>query len=85
MFCTLTSGLGKTPGLLADRTDMKGLSQVIRAGRSFWVEQDGPTVTEYSVLLALIVLGVFSILILIGEFLKGTYTTVSDGLPDGSE
>ena len=63
---------------------MEMLSSMIRAGRSFWVKQDGPTVTEYSVLLALIVLGVFGILILIGEFLKGTYTDVSDGLPDGS-
>ena len=37
------------------------------------------------VLLALIVSGVFSILALIGAFVKGSYTTVSNGLPDGSE
>ena len=63
---------------------MKMLSSMIRVGRIFAVEQNGPTVTEYSVLLALIVLGVFGILILIGAFLKGTCTDVSDGLPDGS-
>ena len=54
------------------------------AGQSLWAEQDGPTVTEYAVLLALIVFGVFGLLVLIGAFLNGTYTDVSDGLPDGS-
>ena len=63
---------------------MRMLSSVICAGQSFWAKQDGPTVTEYAVLLALIVLGVFATLILIGQFLKGTYTDVSDGPPDGS-
>jgi Flp pilus assembly pilin Flp len=63
---------------------MKMLSSMIRLGRSFGVKQDGPTVTEYAVLLALIVFGVFGLLVLIGAFLKGTCTEVSDGLPDGS-
>ena len=63
---------------------MEMLSSLIRVGRSFCVEESGPTVTEYSVLLALIVFGVFGILTLIGAFLKGTCTDVSDGLPDGS-
>jgi len=64
---------------------MKKLSRAIRGGQSFLVNQEGPTVTEYSVLLALIVLGVFGVLALIGAFLKDTYTTVSDGLPTVSD
>ena len=63
---------------------MKMLSSMIRAGRCFWTEQDGPTVIEYALLLALIVFGVFGVLTLIGAFLKGTCTDVSEGLPDGS-
>ena len=63
---------------------MKVLSSVICIGQSFWAEQDDPTVTEYAVPLALIVFGVFGLLVLTGAFLKGTCTDVSDGLPDGS-
>ena len=53
-------------------------------GVSFWAEQEGPTVTEYAVLLALIVFGVFALLTLIGTFVKDTYTTVTNGLPEAS-
>ena len=85
MFCKFPSGLGNAPGILADRIGMKVLSRTIRAGQKFWAEENGPTVTEYGVLLALIVFGVFGLLVLIGEFLSGTCTEVSNGLPDGSE
>ena len=62
---------------------MKSLSRVIRIGARFWVEQEGPTVTEYGVLLALIVFGVFAVVTLIGEFAKDAYTNLTDGLPEG--
>ena len=56
-----------------------------RAGRQWktlWADEDGPTATEYSVLLVLIVFGVFSVLSLIGAFLGEAFTTVSNGLPE---
>ena len=62
---------------------MKSLNLAIRMGSRFWVEQEGPTVTEYGVLLVLIVLGTFAVVILIGEFAKDAYTTLTVGLPEG--
>ena len=63
---------------------MKRRSRVIRKGRSFLVEQEGPTVTEYAVLLVLIVFGVFGVLALIGTLLSNTYSGLSNGLPVAS-
>lgn len=60
---------------------MKTRRRVIRKVRSFFVEQNGPTITEYAVLLALIVVGAFGVLALIGAFLSDTYRGLSDGLP----
>ncbi len=51
--------------------------------RTFFPEEEGPTVMEYAVLLVLIVLGVFSTLMLIGAFLRNTYLDVSSGIPEG--
>ena len=69
------------PGVLADRVGMKTQRWPVRVRRGFWVEENGPTVTEYAVLLVLIVFSVFAALTLIGAFLKSTFTTVSDGIP----
>ena len=84
MFCTVLSGIGNAPDDLADRANMIWLIRARRMGASFWAEQEGPTVTEYAVLLALIVFGVFALLTLIGTFVKDTYTTVTNGLPEAS-
>ena len=64
------------------RTDMTKLSQAMLRGRSFWAEEQAPTVTEYAVLLALIVFGAFGVVTLIGLFLKSSFTSLSDGIPD---
>ena len=48
----------------------------------FLAEEDGPTITEYAVLLVLIVFSVFGLLALIGAFLKGTFTNLSNGIPE---
>lgn len=72
------------PDDLADKADMKWLIRARRMGASFWDDQEGPTVTEYAVLLALIILGVFAVVTLIGAFAKNAYTTVTNGLPEVS-
>ena len=61
---------------------MKELGRAVRARQRFWAEEDGPTVTEYAVLIVLIVFGVFATLTLIGVFLKSTFTNLSDGIPE---
>jgi Flp pilus assembly pilin Flp len=69
------------PGFLADIVGMKKQGWAVQVRRGFWVEENGPTVTEYAVLLVLIVFSVFAALTLIGAFLKITFTTVSNGIP----
>lgn len=69
------------PGVLADRMGMKKQDWAVQVRRGIWADEDGPTITEYAVLLVLIVFGVFTALTLIGAFLKSTFTTVSDGIP----
>ncbi len=63
---------------------MKWVRSVKNMGASFWAEQDGPTVTEYAVLLVLIILGVVLAGTLIGEKGRDTYKTLTNGLPVGS-
>ena len=46
--------------------------------------EDGPTATEYGVMLALIVLLCFVAVGLIGNKAKATFTTLGAGLPEGS-
>jgi Flp pilus assembly pilin Flp len=72
------------PDDLADKADMKWLIRAAHMGASFWADQEGPTIAEYAVLLALIVLGVFALVTLIGEFAKDAYSTVTNGLPEVS-
>ncbi len=51
---------------------------------SFLRSEDGPTVTEYAVMLALIIVGCFVAITLIGNKIKSIYTTIEGGLPIGS-
>ena len=46
--------------------------------------EDGPTVTEYAVMLALIIALCFVTLTLMGNKAKATFATLEAGLPDGS-
>ena len=46
--------------------------------------EDGPTATEYAVMLALIVVLCFVTITLIGNKAKATFLTLEDGLPSGS-
>lgn len=67
---------------MVDSYDMNGIRQVIHGGVGFWAEENGPTITEYAVLLVLVVFGVFTLLTLIGMFLKSSFTSLSSGLPE---
>lgn len=50
----------------------------------FLRDEAGPTVTEYAVMLALIVALCFLAIGLIGNKAKATFTTLEAGLPGGS-
>ncbi len=52
---------------------------------SFLISEDGPTVTEYAVMLALIVLVCFGVLISIGNKVKAAFLTLEAGLPEASQ
>ena len=51
---------------------------------SFLRSEDGPTATEYAVMLALIIVGCFAAIILIGNKVRTTFTNIESGLPTAS-
>ena len=46
--------------------------------------EDGPTVTEYAVMLALIIVVCIAAITLIGNKVKAMFTNLESGLPSGS-
>lgn len=60
------------------------MKTLVRRAVDFLHDEDGPTVTEYGVMLALIVLLCFAAVGLIGNKAKATFTTLEGGLPVGS-
>ena len=61
---------------------MERLRRGVEDRQRFSAEEYGPTVTEYAVLLALIVFGVFAVIGLIGVFIMDSFTSVTTGLPE---
>ena len=60
------------------------METLIRKIRIFFHEQDGPTVTEYAVMLALIIVVCIASITLIGNKVRTMFTNLEGGLPDGS-
>jgi len=60
---------------------MKGLVNRIR---EFVRSEDGPTATEYAVMLALIIIVALSAITLLGGKVQGIFTNVEAALPTGS-
>lgn len=52
--------------------------------RAFLVSEDGPTATEYAVMLALIIIVALAAITLLGTKVQGIFTNVESALPDGS-
>ena len=52
--------------------------------RDFLVNEDGPTATEYAVMLALIIMVCVAGITLIGNKVNAIFTSVEAGLPSGS-
>ena len=52
--------------------------------KSFLVNEDGPTATEYAVMLALIIIVALAAVTLLGEKVRDIFTNVEGALPEGS-
>lgn len=51
--------------------------------RRFLVEEDGPTATEYAILLSLIIIGSIGIIGLLGESFATLYSVITAAMPEG--
>jgi pilus assembly protein Flp/PilA len=52
--------------------------------QAFLVNEDGPTATEYAVMLALIIIVALGAITLLGQKVNTIFSNVKDGLPDGA-
>ncbi len=52
--------------------------------KDFWVSEDGPTATEYAVMLALIIIVALGAITLLGSKVETIFSNVEDSLPEGS-
>jgi len=60
------------------------MKALVNKTQSFLSGEDGPTVTEYAVMLALIIVVCIAAITLIGTKAKTMFTNLESGLPDGS-
>lgn len=60
---------------------MKALARRVR---EFWVSEDGPTATEYAVMLALIIVVAIAAITLLGQNVDATFDNVNDQAFPGS-
>ncbi len=52
--------------------------------KEFLKSEDGPTATEYAVMLALIIVAAIGSIQLVGDKVSTTFTEISAGLPSGA-
>jgi pilus assembly protein Flp/PilA len=52
--------------------------------KNFLVNEDGPTATEYAVMLALIIIVALAAITLLGQKVQGIFSNVESALPDGA-
>ncbi len=60
------------------------MKALVKKARSFLKSEDGPTATEYAVMLALIIIVALAAITLLGTKVKTIFSNVSGGLPTGS-
>ncbi len=69
-------------GLLCSREFL--MKALVKEISRFLGDQDGPTVAEYGVMLALIIVGCFVAITLIGNKAKTIFANLESGLPDAA-
>ncbi|MBL8879014.1 MAG: Flp family type IVb pilin [Phycisphaerales bacterium] len=60
------------------------MKNFLQRAKQFLVNEDGPTATEYAVMLALIIIVALAAITLLGEKVNDIFTNVEGSLPDGS-
>ena len=60
------------------------MQALLKTIKSFLVNEDGPTATEYAVMLALIIIVALAGITLLGTKVNTIFTNVEAGLPSGS-
>ncbi len=60
------------------------MQALIKRTKSFLKSEDGPTATEYAVMLALIIIVALAGITLLGSKVNTIFTNVEAGLPTGS-
>ncbi|MHC4442608.1 MAG: Flp family type IVb pilin [Planctomycetota bacterium] len=60
------------------------MKSLINRAKSFLKSEDGPTATEYAVMLALIIIVALTAIQLLGEKVEAIFTNVESALPSGS-
>ena len=60
------------------------MKALVKKARNFLRSEDGPTATEYAVMLALIIIVALAAITLLGEKVETIFSNVNAGLPDGS-
>ncbi|MHC4441611.1 MAG: Flp family type IVb pilin [Planctomycetota bacterium] len=60
------------------------MKSLINRAKSFLKSEDGPTATEYAVMLALIIIVALVAIQLLGEKVESIFTNVETALPSGS-
>lgn len=60
------------------------MKALVNRAKSFLVNEDGPTATEYAVMLALIIIVALTAITALGDKVDSIFTNVEAALPDGS-
>jgi len=60
------------------------MKALIHRAKSFLVSEDGPTATEYAVMLALIIIVALAAITTLGEKVETIFTNVETALPSGT-
>lgn len=60
------------------------MTSMLNRAKQFLVSEDGPTATEYAVMLALIIIVALAAITQLGEKVSTVFTNVESELPDGS-
>jgi pilus assembly protein Flp/PilA len=60
------------------------MQAIVTRARQFVVSEDGPTATEYAVMLALIIMVCLGAITGIGSTVEGIFTNIDSSLPTGS-
>ena len=59
------------------------MKALVKKARTFLRSEDGPTATEYAVMLALIIIVALAAITLLGTKVKTIFENVESGLPSG--